>query len=491
MRPRPPESRVKSEGAAGRRSARRASQGETACEGGVVALRGAQKSRQDAQDPGRAEPAAGRPGRRAQELVAEEGLVGALARQHRAVAGFAHSPAEEVARRAVGVELKGLGVPDGVGEVVGQIGVAEHDDGVVGVCGRGRFARPRALVEFAPLEPDREGGHGAVGAGGCDSQDGGGIEAAADQATDGDPRDHAQPDRFLGEFAGLVDGLGEAGDGRCGCGPREPGVGVRGPGAWGLPPPRRPRQIPVPLQPHRPFPGPHHVPRRHLSNPAKQRPPLIRTRKQPLVHPALVPRARHPRREKRLRLRREVERAVVLRVEERLEAEAVARREQRTGLLVPDHEGELAAQVLQAARAVVLVEVERDLAVGAGAEAVSLRFELGADALEVVELAVDDDVQPTVLARDRLVALGVVDHQQRVAQSDPAARGNPGALRVRPTMPQGTGGAAESCRVDGSVTGQDRCNTAHRRPLFLLRVMHDGATTPAGEAHHRPPLAPG
>ena len=206
------------------------------------------------------------------------------------------------------------------------------------------------------------------------------------------------------------------------------------------------------------------MPRRHLPNAVEERPPLVRTRNQPVIHAARVPLPGHARREERLRLGREVQRAGVFHVEERLEAEAVARREERAGLLVPDHEGELAAQVFQAAGAVFLVEVERDLTVGAGAEAVPLRLELGSDALEVVELAVDDDVEPPVLARDRLVAVGVVDHQEPMAQGDPAARRNPGALRVRPTMPQRTGGAAHRPRVDGPVVGQNRCNAAHLRP---------------------------
>ncbi len=79
------------------------------------------------------------------------------------------------------------------------------------------------------------------------------------------------------------------------------------------------------------------------------------------------------------------------RVVEGLDAEAIPGGEERVVGAVPEHEGELAAQVAQAGRAVVFVEVQGDLAVGAGAEAVAPAFEVALRALEVVELAVDDD----------------------------------------------------------------------------------------------------
>ena len=116
-----------------------------------------------------------------------------------------------------------------------------------------------------------------------------------------------------------------------------------------------------------------------------------------------VPAGRHAGREQRLHLGGEVERAVVLGVEERLDAEAVAGGEQRRFGSSQRTKANSPRRSVQAGGAEVLVEVQRDLAVGARASVTrpsSSRW----IALVVVELAVDDDVQALVLAGDRLVA---------------------------------------------------------------------------------------
>jgi hypothetical protein len=96
-------------------------------------------------------------------------------------------------------------------------------------------------------------------------------------------------------------------------------------------------------------------------------------------------------------------------VVERLDAEAVPGGEQRLTRVVPQGEGKLAAQLVETTRAEVLVQVEEDLAVRAGGEAVAALLELGADPREVVELAVHDRVHPAVLVGQGLVAGGKVD----------------------------------------------------------------------------------
>jgi hypothetical protein len=93
-------------------------------------------------------------------------------------------------------------------------------------------------------------------------------------------------------------------------------------------------------------------------------------------------------------------------VEEGLDAEAVAGREQGPVGCVPEHQGELTAKPVQAVSAEVLVEMEGDLAVGAGAETVPVPLQLVLDDLEPLELAVHDELRPAVLARDRLGAGG-------------------------------------------------------------------------------------
>ena len=123
----------------------------------MVPGRRAQQPPQHAQQSAGTEPSPARPRRRAQELVAEEGLVGPLPRQDRPVSGFAHAAGEQIARDAVRVVLERLGVPDRVGEMVGQRRVVQHDHGVVR-SRRGRhLARARGFVVLAALEPHREG----------------------------------------------------------------------------------------------------------------------------------------------------------------------------------------------------------------------------------------------------------------------------------------------------------------------------------------------
>ena len=232
---------------------------------------------------------------------------------------------------------------------------------------------------------------------------------------------------------------------------------MAGPRRAGLPPkpkstpPLRRREIPVPRQPHPPIPRPQHMPGRHLPNPGEQRPPFIRTRQQPVIRPTLIPPPPNPRRKQRLRLGREIQHPTLLRIKQWLQPEPIPRGEQPPRLLVPDHERELPTQLPETPRPHLLVQVQRDLAVGPGVKTVPTRFQVRADPPVIVELSVDDDPQPSVLAGDRLDALGVVDRQERVAQPHPPARRNPGALRVRPTMPQGPGGAAHGGRVDGPV----------------------------------------
>ena len=87
----------------------------------------------------------------------------------------------------------------------------------------------------------------------------------------------------------------------------------------------------------------------------------------------MIPAQRNAELGERLDLRREIERPVVDRVVERLDAEAVARREELAVARVPDRERELASQRVERARAAILVEVQRDLAVRARAEDVPSR----------------------------------------------------------------------------------------------------------------------
>ena len=84
-------------------------------------------------------------------------------------------------------------------------------------------------------------------------------------------------------------------------------------------------------------------------------------------------------------------------------------------------EGEHAAQVLDAALAPLAPGVRDDLGVGARAEAVAERAELGAQRGEVVDLAVEDDGDVADAVAHRLAAAVEVDERQAgVAERDRA-----------------------------------------------------------------------
>ena len=164
--------------------------------------------------------------------------------------------------------------------------------------------------------------------------------------------------------------------------------------------------------------------------------------------------------DERLHLGREVEGSVVDRVVQRLDAEAVARREQRAVAVIPDGVRELTAQRMHGPRALRFIEMQRDLAIRARSEGVPLALELRADALEVVELAVVNQVKPAVLARDRLVARRQVDDAEtRVPEPNATARLEPDALRVRPAMGEATSRAMKGVGGHSAAT-RNCCNDA-------------------------------
>ena len=191
-----------------------------------------------------------------------------------------------------------------------------------------------------------------------------------------------------------------------------------------------------------------------------------------------VPAGGNAGREQRLDLGGQVERTAVMRVVERLDAEAIPRREERVVEAVPEGEGELAAQLAQAGRAEVLIEVQSDLAIGAGAEAVASALEVLLYALEVVELAIDDDPQALVLAGDRLLAGGQVDDAESgMAEPDPPIAGDPRPLSIRPAVGEPEGRLLQGGGRDRSPRRVHRRNPAHGEPPFLVRPSSGWASS--------------
>src|SRR5207253_2869445 len=82
---------------------------------------------------------------------------------------------------------------------------------------------------------------------------------------------------------------------------------------------------------------------------------------------------------------------------ERLDADAIAYQQQLSAAAIPESEGEHAAEVVDAVGSVFLVQVEDDLGVAPGPEAVALRLEGRAVLCVVVDLAVVDKPDGLVL----------------------------------------------------------------------------------------------
>ncbi len=210
-------------------------------------------------------------------------------------------------------------------------------------------------------------------------------------------------------------------------------------------------QRPVALQADLPVLEHQGVRRRQLAQATERRPRRGDVAEREVVMNRLgVGLARHVRiLQDRLRLGREPERARVLVVAERFLAQAVARGEQAPAARVPDREGEHAAQVPHARLAVLLVQAKDDLGVARRPEPMALLLEIGAQLLEVVDLAVVRDDKRSIVVRHRLVRpIAEVDHLQApVHQPDSVPR--PHARIVRASMLEGTDHAIEERPIDG------------------------------------------
>ena len=100
-----------------------------------------------------------------------------------------------------------------------------------------------------------------------------------------------------------------------------------------------------------------------LQNAIKERAHLVAAEFDRLIDGPGVPARGYTGREQGLHLRREIQRVTMAGVEKRLDAEAIARGEERPVPCIPEGEGELATQVVQALRTEVFIEMECDLAV--------------------------------------------------------------------------------------------------------------------------------
>jgi hypothetical protein len=162
---------------------------------------------------------------------------------------------------------------------------------------------------------------------------------------------------------------------------------------------------------------------RHLADSIEQRPLGTAAHVDTAEYRFRIPARRYPGGKERFRFRAEKEGALVLGEEQGLDPEPVAGGEKRLVHRIPEHQRELPAELVEALRPHVLVEMQRDLAVAPGAEPVPVVLEPTLDCFEPVELSVDDQVDVAVLAGDRLLpAHEVNDAEPRVTQAHVAFR---------------------------------------------------------------------
>src|SRR6185295_6554201 len=121
---------------------------------------------------------------------------------------------------------------------------------------------------------------------------------------------------------------------------------------------------------------------------------------------------------------------------------------------IPDQEGKLTPQPVQALGAEILIEVKCDFAVGLGPEAMAGALELLADRLVSVELAVAHDHGLSVFADDRLIAGSEIDDAQAcMTEAHPVIGAEPVTLSVRTAMLQASDRTANLFKVDFCARG--------------------------------------
>ena len=195
----------------------------------------------------------------------------------------------------------------------------------------------------------------------------------------------------------------------------------------------------------------------------------------------------------------EAEDAPLVGVVERLDPERVAGEEERPLPLVPEGEGEHAAEAREHRRAVSRVEGEEDLGVALRPPRVA--GELVAQGAEVVDLAVQDDPVAAVRRGHRLRPGGrrVEDCEPAVAEAEAAVGRDVDPLAVRPAGRHRVTGAEQLPAVDGRLEGagavaEDAVDAAHRsagRPAGdpVEERGEEGAVAVGGEDLAEAPLA--
>ena len=163
------------------------------------------------------------------------------------------------------------------------------------------------------------------------------------------------------------------------------------------------------------------------------------------------PRLHHAGGEKRLDLRGEQQPFAVRRglpgPVERTDAEAVAAEDDAPPLLVPQGDGELAAEVVEHPFLVVFPAVRDDFGVAVGGEAMAAAFQRRLLFRVVEQLAVEDDGDGAVFVEDGLPAVGQADDAE-AARGEGQAGPFQVAVLVRPAVDDGVGHRPDRPRGD-------------------------------------------
>ena len=375
--------------------------------------------------------------------VASEELVGAFAGEDYLVSCVANGAAEEIFGDAVGVDAEGLGLEDGVGEVVGEIVLMDGYGEEVGAGSGRHLFRLFLLVVLCTVEGEGEGADGFRVMFRREAEDGAGVEAAAEIAADGDIGAKTKPHGFLedvAKFGGVV------------------GIGAlrRGGGGAGV------VEVPVLVDLNVLVRGEEEVTGRDLKDTVVESAHLRAAGLGGVGKGVCIPAGRDAGGKERFYFGGEVEGFVMEGVEEGLDAEAVASGEEGAVSLIPEDEGELAAQAMKTLGTEILIEVQGDFTIGASAQVMPGLFQFALDGFVAVELAIDDDVNAAIFAGDGLVAGGEVDDAEAgVAQGDFSVGGDPVAPAVGATVVEALRGSLKGDFGDGITTREQCDDSAH------------------------------
>jgi hypothetical protein len=152
---------------------------------------------------------------------------------------------------------------------------------------------------------------------------------------------------------------------------------------------------------------------------------------------------------------------------QRLDADAIARQQQPPADAVPQRKREHAAQVVDAVRPVLLIQVQDGLAVGARAVGVAARFQARPVLGMVIDLSVEDEPQAAILVAHRLIARDEVDDAQpSEPEAQPSVWRDGVTVGIGPAVRDGLGHIAQHACLDRLRLGpeaQDTGNAAHTR----------------------------